>query len=62
MASLPNFLPIFNVGKEVGFRPVILSSLLLPEVFDEDNSKSLSLKEFKRACRIYGFRGHLTLS
>jgi len=28
-------------------------------VFDEDNSKSLSLKEFKRACRIYGFRGHL---
>ena len=31
------------------------------EVFDEDNSKSLSLKEFKRACRIYGFRGHLCL-
>mmetsp|Transcript_4417 Transcript_4417/g.10265 ORF Transcript_4417/g.10265 Transcript_4417/m.10265 type:complete len:605 (-) Transcript_4417:189-2003(-) len=28
-------------------------------VFDEDSSKSLSLKEFKRACRIYGFRGHL---
>ncbi|CAE7503267.1 unnamed protein product [Symbiodinium natans] len=28
-------------------------------VFDEDGSKSLSLKEFKRACRIYGFRGFL---
>ncbi|CAE7365634.1 unnamed protein product [Symbiodinium sp. KB8] len=28
-------------------------------VFDEDGSKSLSLKEFKRACRIYGFRGNL---
>lgn len=28
-------------------------------VFDEDNSKSLSLKEFKRSCRIYGFCGHL---
>ena len=31
------------------------------QVFDEDGSKSLSLKEFKRACRIYGFRGFLSL-
>jgi len=28
-------------------------------VFDEDSSKTLSFKEFKRACRIYGFRANL---
>ena len=31
------------------------------KVFDEDSSKTLSFKEFKRACRIYGFRANLSL-